>query len=735
MRKIFYFLIFILIVQLVPTPRDCTLIINNCFCQWVQTNGPDGGSIRCFAKTSANKWFIGTIGNGVYYTTNDGTNWTISNSGLTNAKVNGMVIDSANYIYAATERGLFRSTNSGVLWSNIAFQTDVNYSIAVDANNRLFVSASSTVWMSTDYGVNWMLSNGGLSSGTFYNLTTAPNSYMYVNSSSGGIFRSTDFGANWINVNSGLPSTYTSVINAAPNNYLYAGISGSGIYLSTNYGDNWNAVNSGLGNMYINGIGSSGTMLFAGTNNGIYKSTNYGTNWIAVNTGFPSPYSGCASFGFISGSVMYAGTYAVGVLKSTDSGNSWFKSSSGINANTIKSIELAPNGNIFVGFTGGIYVSTNNGATFLQSDNGITNTMNNVIRVHPNGFIFAGTFPMSGTPLSGIFRSTNNGVNWAAAQNGFTYTFNNVLDFAFDSSGYIYAASNDNVYKSTNLGNTWVKVSNGITNNQVYSIAANRQENIIFAGTYGSGMFRSRDNGANWLQINNGLTPTQIMSIAINTGGHIFAGSNGYGVWRSRDQGDTWQQVLSLPNMQAWKVAINSIGHIYAGIVGGQIVNLGVWRSTDNGDNWTQFSDGIFYPFIDALAFDVNGYAYAGSLGGGLYKSTTSTPVNNIHNIVSTTYMLEQNYPNPFNPSTKIKFVIPLNKGRRASEEVGQRGLSTSLKVFDITGKEISTLINNNLQPGTYEITFDGGNLPSGIYFYQLRTEEYSETKRMILLK
>ncbi len=201
MRKIFYLLVFFLIVH-------CTFIIDNCKCQWVQTNGPDGGSIRCFAKTSTNKWFAGTIGNGVYYTTNEGTNWIASNNGITNARVNGMAIDSANYIYAATERGLFLSTNSGVLWSNIAFQTDVIYSIAVDAGNRLFAAASNTIWVSTDNGTTWALSNGGLSSGSFYNITTAPNSYMYANTSSSGIFRSTDFGANWTNVNAGLPNTY-----------------------------------------------------------------------------------------------------------------------------------------------------------------------------------------------------------------------------------------------------------------------------------------------------------------------------------------------------------------------------------------------------------------------------------------------------------------------------------------------------------------------------------------------
>ena len=450
-----------------------------------------------------------------------------------------------------------------------------------------------------------------------------------------------------------------------------------------------------------------------------------------MNTGFTSPYSGSSSFGFVSGTVIFSGTYALGVLKSTDGGNSWFKSSSGINANSIKSIDVGTNGNIFVGFTGGVYVSTNNGSTFQQSDAGITNTMNNVIRVHPNGYIFAGTFPMSGAPLSGVFRSTNNGVNWSVDMTGWTYQFNNVLDFSFNSSGHIYAASNDNVYKSTNLGDSWFRANTGISNNQVYSIAVNTQNNYVFAGTYGSGIFRSKDDGSNWLQINDGLTATQIMSIAINSSGHIFLGTNGYGVFRSTNDGDNWTQVLFYTGMQTWKVAINSKGHLYAGVVGGQIVNLGVWRSLDNGDNWAQVSDGILYPFIDALAFDVTGFAYAGSLGGGLFKSALSTPASNNNKTIPKSFVLEQNFPNPFNPSTKIKFDIPA-----LSSPLGRGvGGMTVLKVYDILGKEITTLVNENLQPGTYEVKFDGTKLSSGIYFYKIIAGDYSETKKMILMK
>ena len=105
------------------------------------------------------------------------------------------------------------------------------------------------------------------------------------------------------------------------------------------------------------------------------------------------------------------------------------------------------------------------------------------------------------------------------------------------------------------------------------------------------------------------------------------------------------------------------------------------------------------------------------------------TPVENENNSNPDNYVLEQNYPNPFNPITKIKFAIAtphLNKG-------GQGGVS--LKVFDITGHEVAVLINENLKPGNYEVTFDGSNLSSGIYFYKLSAGDYIQTKKMILIK
>jgi hypothetical protein len=113
------------------------------------------------------------------------------------------------------------------------------------------------------------------------------------------------------------------------------------------------------------------------------------------------------------------------------------------------------------------------------------------------------------------------------------------------------------------------------------------------------------------------------------------------------------------------------------------------------------------------------------------FTTIGSSGVRIISSEIPTEYKLYSNYPNPFNPTTKIKFdIAPLLRG------VGEaRGVFTSLKVYDILGKEVATLVNEQLAPGTYEATFDGTNFTSGIYFYRLETPEFVQTNKMILLK
>lgn len=104
------------------------------------------------------------------------------------------------------------------------------------------------------------------------------------------------------------------------------------------------------------------------------------------------------------------------------------------------------------------------------------------------------------------------------------------------------------------------------------------------------------------------------------------------------------------------------------------------------------------------------------------FKRNNPTGINQVGTEIPASFALSQNFPNPFNPSTTIKFSVPKNG-------------FVNLKVYDLAGKEVSNLINENLIAGNYEASFDGSNLTSGVYFYRLQANGFTETKRMTLIK
>jgi Secretion system C-terminal sorting domain len=115
-------------------------------------------------------------------------------------------------------------------------------------------------------------------------------------------------------------------------------------------------------------------------------------------------------------------------------------------------------------------------------------------------------------------------------------------------------------------------------------------------------------------------------------------------------------------------------------------------------------------------------------INGVVYGDTGLVGIKRISNEIPRNFSLSQNYPNPFNPVTKIKFDIPLDSRLRGNDNV-------TLRIYDILGREVAVLINEELKPGTYEVEWDASTYPSGVYFYKLITQNYSETRKMVLLK
>ena len=209
-------------------------------------------------------------------------------------------------------------------------------------------------------------------------------------------------------------------------------------------------------------------------------------------------------------------------------------------------------------------------------------------------------------------------------------------------------------------------------------------------------------HGVSFTDANNGT--------AVGSGGAIF---------RTTDGGDNWVGQTSGTIYDLYGVSFTDANN---GTAVGE--NGTILRTTNGGDNWvsqtsgtTQYICGV--SFIDSLNGTVVG-------DHGTILRTTNGGVTFFEEKeiegIPTAYYLSNNYPNPFNPSTKIKYSVP-----QLSRVI--------IKVFDILGNEIETLVNVEKQPGTYEINWYATNLPSGVYFYQLRAGNFVQTKKMVLMK
>jgi hypothetical protein len=133
----------------------------------------------------------------------------------------------------------------------------------------------------------------------------------------------------------------------------------------------------------------------------------------------------------------------------------------------------------------------------------------------------------------------------------------------------------------------------------------------------------------------------------------------------------------------------------------------------------------IYLVIMLALPVLLQAQYFGGNGRGDASIESLSIPLaiaENYNNTIPASCSLHQNYPNPFNPATNIKFNVA-------------QSTDVKIVVYDIIGREVQTLVNESLKPGTYAVSFDGSSLNSGVYFYKITARGYSETKRMMLEK
>ena len=151
--------------------------------------------------------------------------------------------------------------------------------------------------------------------------------------------------------------------------------------------------------------------------------------------------------------------------------------------------------------------------------------------------------------------------------------------------------------------------------------------------------------------------------------------------------------------------------------------------SIDLNKNWIFSETGNIFGLINIYATTSDGFRH--NVEFTFQYSSQTTGIHNSE-IVPITFLLHQNYPNPFNPTTTIEYQIPYSSNYKD----GERGKEfVSLKVYDLLGREVASLVNEQKPAGRYTQHWNASNLPSGMYVYRLQTESFSESKKLVLLK
>jgi hypothetical protein len=270
------------------------------------------------------------------------------------------------------------------------------------------------------------------------------------------------------------------------------------------------------------------------------------------------------------------------------------------------------------------------------------------------------------------------------------------------------------VFLSTNNGTSWTAVNTGLPSHTgVWSLAVSGRS--LFAGTTASGVYLSTNNGTSWAAVNTGLPSySNVWSLAVS-GTNLFAGT--IGVYLSTNNGTTWTQT-GLTDTFVYSLAVSGTS-LFAGTGAS-----GVYLSTDNGTSWTAVNTGL-PSYSDVWSLAVSGTNLFAGTEGGVWRRPLSEMITSVKGLRASgpeAYALQQSYPNPFNPSTTIRFSLP------------KSGYVT-LKVYDLVGREVETLVEGVRAAGTYSVEWIPNNLASGVYLYRMQAGTFTDVKRLLLLK
>jgi len=725
---------------------------------------------------SDNSILFASTSDGIYKTTNGGTSWTLKTANrwcdieFKPGDPTIMYASSSGY----TSTYINRSTNSGENWSFFSVATSGRRGeIAVTASNPSIVyllSANSSggvygIYKSTDSGASFSVVNPGSPSGML----------GYYTDGSGG---------------SGGQGSYDLCIAVKPDNANIVYIGGITTWKSTNGGVNFTSNTcwtshpsynfSGIQEVHADKhalVYQNSSTLFEGNDGGIYKTTNDGGNWTDLSNG-----------------LIISQLYRIGVSQTSsntiitglqDNGSKLFNSGSWSDVTGGDGMECI----VDYTTTTYMYATYVRGVIYRSADGGVsfpTTISANIPGGQPTGHWvtpYVIDQLSSSTLYAGfdkVWKTTNRGNSWASASQVLSSSAKlRSLAVAPSNSNYLYAADQTNMWRTTDGGtSSWTAITlPSITDYITYIAIKNTDPNTLWftcgGFTSGNKVFESTDGGANWTNISTGLPNIPVMCIVQHKSATdrnvLFIGTD-VGVY-VKNGSDSWVSYNNgLPNVVVTELEIyyNASGNkLRAGTFGRGLwetdiesslpVEMNLFTSSINKNNirlnWQTGSE------FNNLGFDIersdnknSEFKKIGFVTGFGNSNLSKNYSFEDKNLVKGKYKyrlrqidfngnyryytlgqeliigipdgfsISQNYPNPFNPKTKIDYRIAKDS-------------KVIIKLYDITGKEVNTLVNEYKPADYYSLEFDGSNLASGIYFYRIIAGDYLKQLKMIIVK
>jgi photosystem II stability/assembly factor-like uncharacterized protein len=619
----------------------------------------------------------GTVGQhgfcdgGLYRSTDGGQNW----SELLGGRVYQALALSPDFptdrtLWASeftfsSALGLYVSTDGGDTWASLA--PSVRAQVLVPSPNyavdrTLFAGTHDDgLQMSTDGGVSWTevltLPVTALAVSPAYGASqTLYAGVKEVPSAPGELYRSVDGGGTWRRLDTGIPASWEggpvtlSVLAFAHDGSLLVGVSygseagGGAVYRSLDRGETWQAVGSGLSDYSLFAVGtapSASLSFYAGTDGGLWRA-EVPQGGRAEPGGWESngPRGGKAqalavSPDFANDGVAFSGSWfyggaggesGLGVLKSTDGGQTWRSSASGMGdvdySSAVHAYAFSPDftadGTVFVGTWGGLFKSTDRGENWEW--------LTRLYRGPPGSITAVAVAPdysdsghvLAASVWGGLYVSSDGGRDWTA---DYGVTVPSAVGYSpdFASDGVAFAGGYDGLYKTTDRGVSWIQ----ILTHSVSALAVSPQfgvDGTVFVGD--DVLFISRDGGMSWISTTVAPEVLRIETLAISpafaSDRALFAGTSN-GLHRSDDGGTSWEAVTSYTSPAAHSLAISPgwLGHPVL-LVG---TAEGVYRTADGGTTWAR-TDGMATLSTSPLAYSAAAnLLLAGAPNHGLYGS------------------------------------------------------------------------------------------------------------------